>query len=288
MTIDYKLLDQTFIGEIHKTWKAAFAEYQVDMSYLTLEKMIHRTRMDRVDFTCSAGAFDGQKMVGFLNIGIDQWKNHLYAWDAGTGVIPDYRGRGIAGQLFDFVVPHLKKRGVEKFSLEVIQENHSAVSAYEKAGFIITGDFNCYRGKTGDLIIREIHVPDLIVKPIKKTDLKRYDTFFDWEITWEYNLSAIENISGEMEILGAFLNNQCVGVMVFDPVMEWIFLLAVDKLHRQRGIGTSLMASLVNKIKENTSLMKFHNLKPGHPINDFLQKLGFEIYCRQYEMERSL
>lgn len=64
MDIEYRFLNESYINEIYRTWMESFADYQVDMSYLTLEKMISRTRMDRVEYNFSVGAFYDNKTVG--------------------------------------------------------------------------------------------------------------------------------------------------------------------------------------------------------------------------------
>ena len=87
MEIKYQFLDTSYIPEIHACWMESFKDYQVDMSYLTIERMRSRARMDRVDFSLSVGAFDSDKMIGFLLIGIDRIDRQLTAFDSGTGVI---------------------------------------------------------------------------------------------------------------------------------------------------------------------------------------------------------
>ena len=49
------------------------------------------------------------------------------AYDAVTGIIKPYRGQGLAKEMFEYLLPNLKEKGVERFYLEVIQSNEAAV-----------------------------------------------------------------------------------------------------------------------------------------------------------------
>ena len=283
MDMQYRFLTDNDVPEIYQTWKLAFAEYQVDMSYLTMDRMISRMKMDRVDFNLSVGAYSGNKMCGFLINGYDKIGNEFAAFDAGTGIIPEYRGHGIAGKMFDFALRKLKERGIQKYILEVIQENLPAIKAYQKAGFEIAREFNCYKIDTSNFISK-IENFEITIAPIEKEDLFNYFNFNDWQISWEYNHSAILNIKEDLIINGAFLNGECVGFIVYNPVLHWIFNLAVRKEYSKNGIGSTLLSHLINKIKGSANVVKFNNVPPENKMCEFLEKRGFKIYTTQYEM----
>ena len=50
-------------------------------------------------------------------------------------VLPDYRGRGIAAQMFATVETIAVERGACKLTLEVLSGNRAARKLYEKLGF---------------------------------------------------------------------------------------------------------------------------------------------------------
>ena len=76
-------------------------------------------------------------------------ENKFTAFNSGTGVVPKYRGRRIVKQLYDFAIPELLKRGVEKCGLEVIKENEKAIKAYRRVGFEIIKILKCLIKSTG-------------------------------------------------------------------------------------------------------------------------------------------
>ena len=90
------------------------------------------------DLEISAGAFDDGKMIGFYMNGVGSWQGKQTAYDAGTGVISEYRGGSVAKELFAFMVPRLKEVGIAQYLLEVLSENDRAVALYRKLGFVET------------------------------------------------------------------------------------------------------------------------------------------------------
>lgn len=50
-------------------------------------------------------------------------------------VLPQYRGLGIAGKMFEFVETLARQRGYCKLTLEVLAENKAAQTSYRKLGF---------------------------------------------------------------------------------------------------------------------------------------------------------
>lgn len=53
---------------------------------------------------------------------------------------PDFRRRGIAADVLDFLKREAHKRGIDSLFLEVRRSNDAARSLYEKAGFTVIGE----------------------------------------------------------------------------------------------------------------------------------------------------
>ena len=65
----------------------------------------------------------------------------------------DYRGRGIATQLFDALLKKLKEQGIVKVFLEVEHDNAPAIALYEKSGFTKYGHRRDYYGPGKDAVL---------------------------------------------------------------------------------------------------------------------------------------
>jgi len=66
--MEYRYLTNTPIETVQQCMQDSFADYQLDMSYMTAEVMKHRNAICRNHPEFSVGAFDGEKMVGLLCI----------------------------------------------------------------------------------------------------------------------------------------------------------------------------------------------------------------------------
>src|SRR5215216_4987635 len=129
--IFYRLLSARDLPSLYDCFLEAFSDYEVDMQ-MSREQFEQRIARDGVELEISAGAFDDGKMIGFYMNGVGLWQGKQTAYDAGTGVIPEYRGRGVAKDLFAFVVERLREVSVSQYLLEVLTSNDRAVSLYRK------------------------------------------------------------------------------------------------------------------------------------------------------------
>ena len=82
-------------------------------------------------------AKDAQQVVGWAQI--DRAKGPLVAHrgDLGMGVLPSYRGRGIARQLLEQCISMANGRGIHRVELEARSDNRRALELYCSIGFAV-------------------------------------------------------------------------------------------------------------------------------------------------------
>lgn len=129
--MEVRNLEQVGLEELLSVINLAFSDYIVPLKW-TLEILKSKIESEDVKLTLSTGVFDADKMVACMLHGIRDTDDRLIVYNATTGVIPDYRGKGLVAKMYDSLLPELKKLQVKKMVLEVITENHSAIKAYEK------------------------------------------------------------------------------------------------------------------------------------------------------------
>jgi ribosomal-protein-alanine N-acetyltransferase len=76
------------------------------------------------------GRLDG-RLVTFCNYWLVTTELHILA----IATHPDYRGKGIAGQLLEHVLGVAQSTGCSLATLEVRRSNKPAIALYERAGF---------------------------------------------------------------------------------------------------------------------------------------------------------
>ena len=289
MMLDYKFLKTEQLPQIFETFAIAFADYYLEVSSVSERIFANRSVKNGVRYDCSVGVFDESKLVGFTLVGFDDWQGRPAAFDAGTGIIPDYRGQGIAGKMFDFATPKLRDQGVEKFLLEVLQVNEPAIKAYQAAGFSITRELDCFELKLDEFKFGPETGGAIEIKPVDKATIISLQGHLDWPPSWETSYAAIERIPDEMTMLGAFEGGRCIGALAYYPLLNWIVNLVVDRDCRRQGVAAGLLTELVTRYRPDQDSIRLNNVDHSDPaMIGLLQKAGFHMFANQYEMELNL
>ena len=122
--MEIKSLAHTSFETLAESFGAAFAEYEVQISPDELRTMLRRRGFEPA---LSFAAFDDTgNIMGFTLNGIGTFAGVPTAYDTGTGTLPEYRGQGLATQIFETSLPHLRAAGIVQYLLEVLQHNTTA------------------------------------------------------------------------------------------------------------------------------------------------------------------
>lgn len=95
-------------------------------------------------------ATDGDKVVGF--VAADVRRKQDLAWIATIAVHPEYRGRGIGGQLLDLAE---RRCGMSRMRLSVRRGNQSAQRLYQRRGYVQIDVWPQYYEGDEDAIVME-------------------------------------------------------------------------------------------------------------------------------------
>lgn len=286
LRIDY--LTGVPFEKIASAFNTAFADYYLQMGDRAENWLRNRMIKNGVESECSVGVFDGSELVGFSLTGIDIREGELAAFDAATGIVPEFRGRGLARQMFDFALPRLRERKVRSFLLEVLQVNEPAIRAYRKTGFSITREFDCFERQAGAHGDREWSGDHSIVN-LDKERLVHLADHFDWTPSWENSITSISRIPDELLSFGAFDGNDLIGTLAYYPLLQWIVNLAVRRDRRREGIASSLLSHLAKHLPEGTGKIKLINvMHEDHRFRAALERNGFNQFVSQYEMKMEL
>ena len=279
--ITYRLLSAADLITLHECFLAAFSDYEVDMQ-MSLEQFQQRVLRDGVRLEMSAAAFDENRMIGFYMNATGVWQGTNTAYDSGTGVIPDYRRKGIGQQLFEFIIPQLKANGVDQYLLEVLCSNESAVALYRKLGFVETRVLDVFRATEPPADVRS----DVVVRPVEKPDWELFKSFWDGYPSWQNSIDAVERIKNERIIVGEYAGDSCVGYgVLFQPAAS-LMQLAVAREHRRKGAGSKILAALQSEVSEVVKVNNIDESLPG--TRAFFEANGFKMALKQFEMIKNL
>ncbi|HET9711345.1 MAG TPA: GNAT family N-acetyltransferase [Pyrinomonadaceae bacterium] len=275
--ITKRLLSSADFTSLYECFLEAFSDYQVDMQ-ISQEQFEQRLVRDGVRLDISAGAFDGNKLVGFYLNASGMWLEKHTAYDAGTGVMPAYRRQGVAKELFAFLVPLLKEASAAQYLLEVLTANEPAVSLYRRLGFTETRRLAVFRRSEPVRTSRE----PVVVRRVDQPDWELFKSFWDGYPSWQNSIDAVERIASDRVVLCAYVDARCVGYgVVFKPAAS-LMQLAVAPAYRRKGIASTILSVLQSEFSES---LKVNNI--DEQLNGtiaFFEANDFKLVLEQYEM----
>jgi ribosomal protein S18 acetylase RimI-like enzyme len=269
---------------LFRAFTKAFKDYPLQLGDTALRRMLKR-RGFRSEL--SFGAID-EELVSFTFNGIGMFDGKLTAYDTGTGTLEEYRGRGLAGQIFNYAIPFLKAAGVGQYLLEVLQENESAISVYKKMGFRVRREFNYFTAATESLRMRERQQdPEVIIKTLDAPMQDVMHSFHDFQSSWQNSFEAIARSAEDFIIMGLFRGERLLSYCIFEPASGDITQIATDKAYRRRGYATLLLTEAL-KHQEGSSIKLINTEVSCLSITGFMESVGMGISGKQYEMIREL
>jgi RimJ/RimL family protein N-acetyltransferase len=85
-------------------------------------------------------AEEADRLIGYLLVLGGQKIRKRHSGHIVTGVLEEFRGKGIGALLFNESLQWAKEAGVTRFELTVIKSNERAVKFYENLGFKVEGE----------------------------------------------------------------------------------------------------------------------------------------------------
>jgi ribosomal protein S18 acetylase RimI-like enzyme len=264
--------------DILHVFNESFSDYFIPFQ-LTEEQLDSKMLADKVNLNLSVGVFENGNLIAFILHGFDKINSEKIIYNAGTGVIPKKRGSGFTKQMYHFILPVLKEKGINKLFLEVIAENIQAVKSYEKSGYKIERELLCYKG---EISISNIN-NNLEINKLQDYNWNLMQSFWDISPTWQNSNNVVNELRNTNISLGAYIKNQLVGYIIYNPNNKRLQQIAINKNFRQRKIASTLMWKLIEKYGNTFSIINVD--KSSKSVNTFLTKIGFEKNLEQLEMK---
>lgn len=275
-------LENVEIDKIVNVLNLSFSDYMVPM-HLNAEQLQLKILAENIQLDLSIGVFSSGQLVGFMLHALNELDGQLVAYNAATGVIPDYRGQGLVAAMYDHLLPKLKEIGVKQMVLEVIVGNNAAIRAYEKMDYKIYRTLHCFDG-----IVKEAPKKEpVVIKELTDFEWDTFTSFWSVQPSWQYTIKTLENSKDRCRILEASINQESVGYIIFNPTSRRILQIAVAASHRRKGIASQLVDTMVKAI-DPKELFAYNVDSNSSEITSFLEKLGFSNTISQYEMKREI
>lgn len=235
---------------------------------------------DRVDLNLSVGAFENEQLMGFLLHGFEEIQGKGTLYNAGTGIVPKSRDKGLTKHLYSFIDPILNQRQIDTCILEVIDKNLPAIHAYGSVGFKVVRELDCFKGNVSQHSENET----IEIKEIDKADWAKFQSFWDWTPTWQNSPNAFRNGIQPNKLDIAYHSDLVVGYALYHPYTGRVHQFAVDPSHRRKGIGRKLFSHIGAQAAKELSTI---NVDGADMVtHHFLQSIGLDPFIKQLEMMR--
>lgn len=274
-------LTELDIPDLLNAINSAFADYIVPFQ-LNAAQLQFKMASENILPEWSVGIFEADRLIAFIMHGVRTAEGKIVVYNAGTGVLPEYRGQGLVGKMYDYLQPFLEENQVRQLVLEVIESNQSAIRAYEKDGFAIRRKLVCFGG---ELQTKSRLSTPTSVEPLHEFLWEDFQSFWDISPSWQSAIPSMDIV--QPVALGAFIDLELAGYVLFNPVNKRIYQIAVAPQHRRKGIGTQLIAEVQQQLSNEK--VKLNNMDEiAENLKLFLEKQGLTNDINQFEMVKNL
>ena len=283
-------------------FNAAFGDYD-DIRSMTLEEM--KKLEESPSFTAD-GMFIAEwngETAGMINAHIDKLRKEEKGFVQWLGILPKFRGKGIARKLVEKALENLKQRGMKLAETWAQTDREGCVHIFESFGFKVARltsmmkrsleNISCNIEENKEATIRDMRIKDEEdIKLLNWLDNETFKEHFNFrprtlEET-KYSLFEVPWFKVQKWFF-AVLENQPAGFagLGIDEGLNteknmkwgWILDIGVLKAYRRKGIGTSLMLHLMQSLKATgmeDALLYVDDMNPTNAIKLY-EKLGFEV-----------
>ena len=263
-------LHETSLQQIAECFNLAFSDYEQPINF-TPESLQYYLTASAVDLSLSFGAFTDGHLVGFILNSSGFYHDQSVVFDAGTGVIPEHRGKKVFSALFAYTAEQLRQRGVAKYYLEVLQSNHHAQSIYKKVGFSVQREYTVLvaSGSKQD--------GDHAVSVVPYQDFTAFHTTFSVDPSFEHTSNNADRNPGLYEVCYLDTQAYCIYAKRNGAMLQMHY----NDLHALKEVISAIIKRYPSAWAKNIDCR-------CSDVIQMLMELGFTEITKQYEMAREL
>jgi len=249
-------------------FESYFVKMPADHNYY-----MQRWKAAGVRYDLSYGMFDDDKLVSFIIHAIDERGDDLTAFNTGTGVIPEYRGKRIVKTIYDYAIPDLIENGITKCLLEVITENTKAIKSYQGIGFKKCKHYKCYGGTISvetqnNYTLKEVNFDAVNWESIPNQNL----------YSWDNQSKSIQK--GNYKYFQVLVDNQVQSFFIINP--ENGYMAQIEVLNNTYSSWKTLFSAIQSQQKD----VRINNIDDRLiDKTKAVESAGLKRTVNQFEME---
>ena len=266
----FQALHEISMQQLAECFNLAFSDYEQPIRF-TPESLKYYLTASNVDLSLSFGAFFNEQLVAFILNSGGIYHNQSVVFDAGTGVVPEHRGKKVFSALFEYTCQQLQHHNIAKYYLEVLQSNHHAVSIYSKKGFRVQREYSVLVA-SGPRTGWSNQVP-----AIPYQDFDAFPAKVSVEPSFEHTSHTVNQNPQLYEVL--YLKDQAY--CIYAKRNGEIIQMHYNDLDALKEVMSALIARYPSAMAKNVD----------YGCDDVLQMLmeiGFKEITKQYEMVKNI
>ena len=266
----YQALQEVSMEQLAECFNLAFSDYEQTICF-TPESLQYYLTASAVDLSLSFGAFCGEQMVAFILNAGGIYQEERAVFDAGTGVVPEHRGKKVFSALFEYTREQLRHCGIAKYYLEVLQSNDHAVSIYSKKGFSVRREYSVLVA-AGPRPGWEQDIPSIPYEAFRA-----FPVAFSVEPSFEHTLYNVAQ------------NPQLYEVLYLDDRAYCIYAKRNGEMIQLHYNDLEALKDVVSALIRHYPRAMAKNIDYAYPdVVQMLKGLGFVEILKQYEMTKTL
>ena len=266
----FQSLQDISLPQLADCFNLAFSDYEQPIHF-TPDSFKYYLTASSVNLSLSFGAFLGEEPIGFILNSDGMYHSERVVFDAGTGIVPEHRGKKVFTSLFDYTAQQLKLQGISKYYLEVLQNNHRAISIYSKNGFSVCRDY-AVLAATGP---QPCENPCICVTPYP--DFEPFATRFSVEPSFEHTSWAIRQNPHLYEVLSLNQRAYCIYAKRNGEIIQMHY----NELDALQDVMSALISRYPSAMAKNVDFC-------CPDVIRILTEIGFVEITKQYEMAKAL
>lgn len=277
----YKSLKDVSQVETIRLVNDVFKDYivPIDWNLKTFEKDVREYSISLDDsFIC----YDDGNPIGFSII---SYRGELGRIDS-IGVLPKYRGKGIASEIIYRTIETLKWKGIKKIILEVESNEKRAINFYKKHEFKEKRNlvsFNLKINKKEDYNYKYIEADNIWLKEnsfLAKTNLKR-------KPNWQRHPQTLEKSENRYNIEKVLEWGYTIGYVVWGENEDNSYIVDASPIDDTTPYN-EFIKDVINRISQKYDSISVIGVPENDPLYKALLDNGFKDFLNQIEMEKKI
>lgn len=285
-----KKLSQVTLEEALTAWNKGFEGYIVPIK-MDIQAFVNRIASEGLSPEKSIVVFMHGEPCGIIMNGFREINGRKIAWNGGTGIAPQYRGKGLSAAMMSEVLSIYKAENAHTAVLEAIEENERAIKLYKKAGYAITDQLLYLNKKLTHKEIDSLTESRLAIKKIYPEQLQSL-SFYDSDAAWQCQWQSAKQ--GEAAVLKSEAGKE-EGYILYKRVLEAggrteriiIYQLNFTDGSAYEEMTESILGHLFLDQDDSIDFTAV-NISVSNPASKALLKMGFEKKIGQVMMKKTL